>query len=53
MRGDFVQISSINDTTEQNIDINMSDMTVRQRIGQTASRYTISKQGEKRIVSNQ
>lgn len=53
IRGDFVQIASINATTEQNIDISMEDMTVRQRIGQTASHYTISKKGEKRIVNNQ
>lgn len=53
IRGDFVEISSINKTTEQNIDINIEDMTVRQRIGQTASHYTISKKGETRIVNNQ
>ncbi|MBP7061537.1 hypothetical protein KBA84_01760 [Patescibacteria group bacterium] len=53
LRGDFVQIASINDTTEQNIDISIQDITVRQRIGQTASRYTITKKGSQHIVNNQ
>jgi len=53
IRGDFVQIASINDTTEQNIDISIQDITVRQRIGQTASRYTITKKGSQHIVNNQ
>ncbi len=43
----------MNDTTEQNIDINIQDITVRQRIGQTASRYTITKKGSQHIVNNQ